>query len=540
MAALTRTFAGMACLALAGAAVLGFPAVRSVVADEVAVAPAARAVGTYDHTAFGAVIRANGNRVPASGAELITALKKLGDVAQLPVPFSAVNSSSGLATPRVVIAMRPGGRSADLGAAADGDEKALPVPGRPAKPVFNALPNLGGIGGFGGVRIGGSGFGAASREVPVPPISASQATEPSLEGRLFLAANMEKTAAGGFRAKSIEIISWNSRKKRFDFGVIECGGPTPELQILDGVRCFTCHKNKGPILGQGPWSNSTHNDVVRASALKALDVPGLNGKPVLPGDPNGAPKFSAALAATEPAGGWSSGLRNNPLLAELKEATTFDGISLVVPEPEACDAAVHQGAELARDRDVYRAMTRTADGRRALSVLFAAVAAPLPITQSNALAWRDLDLAFTVNFPAFADEFVAIHRASVNTLGDFSPSGSVGTLRTVTSNQPTGWGGGSAQRTDTILTWGGNPKIVGEYDARRAAGDPGMPSQRQPSNPRAFLRPQVAVPARPSTAVSAAALARTIGLTEGDRSSWRRHSPASPTRSSGRRSPLRR
>jgi cytochrome c553 len=59
--------------------------------------------------------------------------------------------------------------------------------------------------------------------------------------------------------------------------------------------------------------------------------------------------------------------------------------------------------------------------------------------------------------------------------------------------------------------------MVTEYDARRAAGDPGMPSQRQPSNPRAFLRPQVAVPARPSAAVSAAALARTIGLTEGDR-----------------------
>ncbi|WP_439623091.1 hypothetical protein [Gemmata sp.] len=512
MTALTRTFAGTGCLALAGAALLGFPAVRPAAADEGA-APAPRAVGTYDHTAFGAVIRANGNRVPASGAELVAALKKLGDVAQLPVPFSAVNSSSSLATPRVVIALRPGGRPADLGAAADGDEKDALVPGRPAKPVFNGVPNLGG---FGGVRLGGTGFGAASRDVPVPPISAARATEPSVKGRLFLAANMEKTATG-FRAKSIEIISWNSRNKRFDFGVIECGGPAPEVQILDGVRCFTCHRNKGPILGQGPWSNSTHNDVVRASVLKALDVPGLNGKAVPPGDPNGPPKFDANLVATEPVGGWSAGLRNNARLAELKEATTFDGISLVVPEPEACDAAVHQGAELARNRDVYRAMTRTADGRRALAVLFAAIAAPLPIDQSNALARRDLDLAFSSNFPAFADEFVAIHRASLNTLGDFSPSGSVGTLRTVTSNQPTGWGGGSAQRTDTIITWGGNPKIVGAYDARRAAGDPGVPSHRQPSNPRAFLRSQVAVPARPSAAVSAAALARTIGLTEGDR-----------------------
>ena len=51
--------------------------------------------------------------------------------------------------------------------------------------------------------------------------------------------------------KTIEIISWNSRKKRFDFGMVECNTTTPELQMLDGVRCFSCHKNKGPILGQG-------------------------------------------------------------------------------------------------------------------------------------------------------------------------------------------------------------------------------------------------------------------------------------------------
>lgn len=528
MTSLTKTFAGTACLAVAGAAVLGLPS-RPAPAGEAA-APEPRAVGTYDHTAFGAVIKANDNRVPASGAELVAALQKIGDFAQLPIPFSAVNSTSSLTTPRVVLAPRPGGRVAP-DAPAGGEDRVPAVQRRPVKPVGKDAPKVGGfgnLGGFGGAQIGGfgggqiggfGGFGpfAPSRAVPVSPIDTSRATEASVEGRLFLAANMEKTTGGQFRVKSIEVISWNSRKQRFDFGVVECNTPAPEFQVLDGVRCFTCHKNQGPILGQGPWSNSTHNDVVRAAALRALDVPGLNGKAVLPGDPNGPPKFSATLAATEPPGGWSAGLRNDPLLAELKEATTHDGISLVVPEPEACDAAVRQGAELIRDRDVYRAMTRSGDGRRALGVLFAAIASPLPIEQSNARAKRDLDLTFSSNFTAFGDEFIAAHKAGVNTLGDFSPSGSIGTLRTVTSNQPTGWGGGSSQRTDTVLTWGGNTKIVGEYDARRAAGDPAMPSARQPSNPRAFLRPQAAMPAKPSTAVSAVSLARTIGLTEGDR-----------------------
>src|SRR5690349_1375880 len=64
----------------------------------------------YDQTAMGAVIKANYGRVPRNGTELVRALKKVGDFAQLPVTFSAVNLSSGLATPRVVIGPRPNGK----------------------------------------------------------------------------------------------------------------------------------------------------------------------------------------------------------------------------------------------------------------------------------------------------------------------------------------------------------------------------------------------------------------------------------------------
>jgi len=513
MISLTKTYAGTAFLALTGAAFLGFQSSRPAVADEAAPKAIPAKAAQFDHTAFGAVIKANYNRVPANGSELVRALKKLGDFAQLPIPFSAVNSSSGLMTPRVIIAPRPGTVAPPKDNLADPDAK---IP--PAKNAgFPAFP---GIGGFGGVVIGGAGIPAASRDIPIPPVSPVKATDPSLEGRLFMAANMEKTRDGQLRVKSIEIISWNSRKKKFDFGVIECGTEPAELQILDGVRCFTCHKNKGPILGQGPWSNSTHNDIVRATALQSFNIPGLNGKPAPKQD---APELPApiplnpGLAMTEPTGGWSNSIRTNPSLAQVKEATTFDGISLVIPEPEACDAAVRQGAELARDRDVYRALTRSPGGRKALAILMTAVVDQGSIETNNIHIKRELDLAFSSNFPRFAEDMVAIHKASLNTLGDFSPSGSIGRLRSVTTNTPAGWGGGSSQRTDILLVWGGNSQMVNDYNSRRAGGDTGMPSLRQPSNPRAFLRPVVQVPPKPSSAVTAMGLARVIGITEGDR-----------------------
>src|SRR5438046_1101470 len=69
-----------------------------------------------------------------------------------------------------------------------------------------------------------------------------------------------------------------------------------------------------------------------------------------------------------------------------------------------------------------------------------------------------------------------------------------------------------------MVVWGGSPEKIKEYDTRRAAGDHGIPSNRQPSNPEAFVKPaQVQPPPRPSVAVNPMTLARALGITEGDR-----------------------
>ncbi|HJZ54391.1 MAG TPA: hypothetical protein VKE74_05510, partial [Gemmataceae bacterium] len=58
---------------------------------------------------------------------------------------------------------------------------------------------------------------------------------------------------------------------------------------------------------------------------------------------------------------------------------------------------------------------------------------------------------------------------------------------------------------------------LARYEAARSAGSTGLVSRMQPSNPRAFIKPPVSVPRRPSDVVNPLLLADTIGLTDGDR-----------------------
>jgi hypothetical protein len=479
MPALSRSVLFVAPLACALAVLIGVKEPPRVAAEEAPPKPVSLGEA-FECTAIGDVIRANNGQVPKNGTELVKALAKLGDFAQLPVPFSAVATDSGLTRPRVVIAPRPG---RGLGAVEEADPDAPePKDGRP------------------GVR-------------PVPvqsPISTAKVTQAHIEGRLFLAANMEGKTADDIRVKTIEFISWNTRKKKFDFGVIDCAGEKPEIQILDGVRCFACHKNRGPILGQGPWSNTTHNDVVRAAALRAL-LPHDN---VPLDDPKAGPARPRSLVIPE----FQPGVFGMPFVnPELRSRTTIDGLSLVAGEPEVCDSAIRFGGDLARDREIYKAMTRSADGRKGLVLLLAGIASTQPIGQANQQLRGALDQTFSANYSIFASEFVSLHKSMSNTLVDFSPSGSMGSLRSVVTNQPAGWGSGSFQSVDIMIVWSGSPKSVSEYDTRRAEGDPAMPSTRLPSNPRSFLRPTLGVPGRASNAVSTVTLARAIGLSEGDR-----------------------
>ena len=258
--------------ALAGVAVLvpaapALPAERAVPVAEPDTSDTPQSI--YAGTAIGVVLEANGNEVPKNGEQMMRALASLGDFVQLPVTFSAVALHTGLNNPRVVITPRV--------SMSNLPNQIVPVR-PPAKAGAKPDPDDGNIAIMPAVGLGGLAEGPAQL-----PISVSKLTKPNLEGRLFIAANMEKKG-DELKVKTFEFISWNSRKQKFDFGFIECDDVEPQIRLVDGVKCFSCHKNRGPILGQGPWSNTTHNDMVRAALQSAapLEPPAPKGAICLP------------------------------------------------------------------------------------------------------------------------------------------------------------------------------------------------------------------------------------------------------------------
>ncbi len=432
-------------------------------------------------TAVAALIEANGGKVPATGEQFWKAVTKLGKFSQLPVPFSAARLGSGLLTPRVVIAP-------ETAAAGHAD-----------------------------------------------------ATAVNLQGRLFLAANMFRPAAGGDpRVISVEFISWNTARRQFDFGVIDSmgGQDPPRLVMLDGGRCFVCHKNRGPILGARPWSNSTQDDILRFSVAASLQ---MTGSALPDKGPFALPRTSA----------------NGSVLRD-----RVDGMALALPEAPDVDTAVRLGAYLRTGRDVFRLMTRTADGRKGLVVLLVALTEPGVLEANYKPVQHALDAAFNQTFEQFAADWVALQKGmKPSALIDVDPS----TLVIASGVRPVPRGNVSvAPVTNTVLVPGlvggsgsrwsspGSPRVVGtptkqvdpvattlaiqaakekkaiddytatltelsRYDAARAAGSPGLLSRFQPSNPRAFLRPNVTRPRHPSDVLNPLLLAETIGLTDGDR-----------------------
>jgi hypothetical protein len=455
--------------------------------------PAPRSV--FAGTAIGVILEANGNEVPKNGEQMVKLLEKFGRVAQLPITYSAVDLHTGLNHPRVVLTLRLGTtqhvaaaqRLAPLRPGRGG----LPVkPAVPAPPADSEDPNDG-LAGL-GIPVGAGGVPTQSALTPI------KLTQPNLEGRLFLGANLDQKD-GKWKVKTFEFISWNSRKQKFDFGFIECDEVEPQIRVVDGVKCFSCHKNKGPILGQGPWSNTTHNDVVRQAVSTSL---GINLQSLCLPNTIGQP--------TSPDAGFDLGIVRN-------QQTTVDGVSVLIPQGPAVDAAVRQGADMARDRELYRTMLRTQDGRRGAVILLSAIAQQGHLEVTNLQAKSALNNTYTGGYPEFADKFVSLHQKDTSTLIDFNPSGSIGTIRQVTGAAG-GWGSGSTLQGNLRVVWSGNTEQVTAYETKRSDGEPGLPSNRQPSNPKAFVRQTVALPRVPSVAVNATDLARLIGLTEGDRS----------------------
>lgn len=374
----------------------------------------------YAHTAIGAVIDANGGKIPASGQQLVAALAELGDFVQLPVTFSAVALDSGLTHPRVVLTMRPASH---------------PVPRQKA---------VSGWGGMGFITV----------TPPAEPLNTIAARHTQLEARLFLAANMELDRHGTARVRTIEFISWNSRKLQFDFGVIEGLGGRPELTILDGVRCVSCHKNRGPILGVAPWTNTVHNSLVRTTMTDVLRVPSAQ------------PRFVA------------------------------DGMNLFTHHADAVDAAVRQGGDLPHNRAVFKHLAGTAEGREALALLLGAVAAPGTLSANDECTEGRLN-AMQLQ-PFLRDAHATRRSVAPGTLRDFNLT--VPVTREL-----------SPRETNFVVN------AIRQYDSTRAAGIAALPPSYVPSNPRAFTRTAPKAPKQPTDVVSATLLAQTIGLSDPDR-----------------------
>jgi hypothetical protein len=418
----------------------------------------------FTGTGIGVVLAANRNEVPKNGAEMMKVLNGLGEFVQLPIGFSAVAMHSGLKNPRVVITQKP----SMIGIGRLGDGRPDPsdfLPGGPA----------------------------------VAPVSKGTLIQPNLEGRLYLAANLERDG-GQLKVKTFEFISWNSRKKRFDFGFIECDDVEPQIRVVDGVKCFSCHKNKGPILGQGPWSNTTHNDAMREATAAALKVDLV--------------KLCLPTSIGQPRR-LDTGLEPNPNV--VRRDVEYDGLTLLIPQGPAVDAAVRLGAESVRDREVFKLMTKTVDGRRGLVHLLSAIVVPGPIEKANESVKIQLNNDFGPSYPAFAAKVKAIHRTSSSTLADFNPAGAQGRLVNQVTASGGGWGSGPTLQSHLKIVWGGSSNQVTEYDNKRSDGQPALPSNHQPSNPKAFVPAPAPTLNQPSSVVSAQQLARVIGLTESDR-----------------------
>src|SRR5579872_431258 len=423
-------------------------------AAELAPMPHVKPFDPLTTSAISALLALNHDKPPATGDELWKLLSKLGNFAQLPIVYSAVRLDSTLVSPRVVIAHAAG------------------------------------------------------------QLSDVEANKPNLVGRLYLAANMEMGPKGTDpRVTSIEFISWNTARRQFDFGVIENVGmgsqSQPELRIVDGGKCFACHKNRGPILGEAPWTNSTDNELLRKLVANKLNIVS-----VIP--PGAAPA-----------------VRNR-----------IDGMTLVSPEAMVVDDAVRVGRQLRIYRETFRLMNRSPAGRQAFLTLLEGILEPGVLDLSNVEIKRRLnawDGDPSSSFTRFQSDWLKLLRTTNSgILIDFAPF----TRQLARASNyyqgdklrdlPVPPSGRAMTKTeeanfqlDTQRAVAGNKAFfermaenmtrIGNYDNERATGKHDMPSGALPSNPKAFSNKLPPVPRYPSSMVNTVMLAGTIGLTSGDR-----------------------
>lgn len=173
-------------------------------------------LGNLGCSAISDLIRVNGNRIPSSFRELVSLLDEHGSarggVERVIVPFSQAPGSSGLARPRVLI---------KVASNANGT-----VPDRNNQRHLN------------------------------------------LNDRFFAALTSNTDGS-----QTLEFISWNKRRKAFDFGVIEnFNNPSRRRVVSNPERtqqCLACHRTGGPIFPVAPWS--TTSDGHRATQMAMIE-----------------------------------------------------------------------------------------------------------------------------------------------------------------------------------------------------------------------------------------------------------------------------
>src|SRR5262245_22627398 len=124
--------------------------------------------------------------------------------------------------------------------------------------------------------------------------------------------------------------------------------------LVDGVKCFSCHKTKGPILGGGPWSNTTHNSLLRTAASELLGGEAAQPEP--------APGLG---------GRFPPGLDINP-----RARGRLGDIDVLSAQAFKVDEHVRLGAERLRNRDAFRLTTRYPGGSKFLVTMLGGLVAP--------------------------------------------------------------------------------------------------------------------------------------------------------------------
>ncbi len=95
----------------------------------------------------------------------------------------------------------------------------------------------------------------------VVPFSDAPKYTDLIEARSIFASPLQDLFIGGIKKDDgtydIEFISWNYKKKEFDFGRIDYfGTPQAKSVVVDKSECIVCHKAHGPTFTVANWENA--------------------------------------------------------------------------------------------------------------------------------------------------------------------------------------------------------------------------------------------------------------------------------------------